>query len=206
MSSDIMVILIMLGILSTSCLSAEGRPDEVDLFSDEGEMLKFNENGRWKNLEWTNPDHLGLDYIVPFPGKSTLGYLEKKIAFEGCEDRGCRILMSFGDKESFFSKPLEEVYDKPNNKIMIDVSDIEEIKEKRKNACHSFFITVYLDFNFKGNRPFEKKKSCLAKEWRNGKEISAGGMLLYDEKNRKATGTGTLVIDNEGNWVPGQKR
>ena len=114
--------------------------------------------------------------------------------------------MSFGDKEIFFNKTLEEVYDKNDKKMMIDVSDIEEIKEKRKNACHSFLITVYLDFNFKGNRPFEKKKSCLAKEWRNRKEISAGGMLLYDEKNRKAIGTGTPVTDNEGNWVPAQKR
>ena len=205
MSSDIMVILIMLGILSSSCLSAEGRPDEVDLFSDEGEMLKFNENGRWKNLEWTNRNGI-MEYIVPSPGTSTLGYLQKDITFEGCEVRGCRILMSFGDREIFFNKTLEEVYIKKDKKMMIGVSDIEEIKEKRKKACHSFLITVYLDFNFKGNRPFEKKKSCLAKEWRNGKEISAGGMLLYDEKNRKAIGTGTPVTDNEGNWVPGQKR
>ena len=193
-----MIILIMLGILSSSCLSAEGRPDE-------GEMLKFNENGRWKNLEWTNRNEV-MEYIVPSPGTSTLGYLEKNITFEGCEDRGCRILMSFGDKEIFFNKTLQEVYDKNDKKMMIDVSDIEEIKEKRKNACHSFLIIVYLDFDFKGNRSLEIKKSCRAKEWRNGKEISAGGMLLYDEKNRMAIGTGNRVTDNEGNWMPGYKR
>ena len=187
-----MVILIMLGIMSSSCLSVEGRL----------EMFKFNGDDV---LEWTNRNGI-LEYNVPSPGTSTLGYLEKDITFEGCEDRGCRILMSFGDKEIFFNKTLEEVYDKNDKKMMIDVSDIEEIKEKRKNACHSFLITVYLDFNFKGNRPFEKKKSCLAKEWRNGKEISAGGMLLYDEKNREAIGTGTPVTDNEGNWVSGYKR
>ena len=197
-NSDIMFILLMLGVLSSSYCSAEGR-------FDDWEMLKFNENER-KDLNWTNPDHFGLDYIVPFPGKSTLGYLEKKIAFEGCEDRGCRILMTFENKEFFFNKTLEEVYNKVEKKITIDVSDIEEIKEKRKNACHSFLITVYLDFDFKGNRAIEKKKSCQAKELRNGKEESAGGMLLYDEKNKMAIGTGNRVTDNEGNWMPGYKR
>ena len=74
-----------------------------------------------------------MEYIVPSPGTSTLGYLEKNITFEGCEDRGCRILMSFGDKEIFFNKTLEEVYNKEDKKMIIGVSDIEEIKEKRKN-------------------------------------------------------------------------
>ena len=193
-----MIILIMLGILSSSCLSAEGRPDE-------GEMLKFNENGRWKNLEWTNRNGI-MEYIVPSPGTSTLGYLEKDITFEGCEDRGCRILMTFEKKEFFFNKTLEEVYNKVEKKITIDVSDIEEIKEKRKNACHSLLITIYLDFDFKGNRAIERKKSCGAKERRNGKDISAGGELLHDEKNRKAIGTGTFIRDWEGNLVSGHKR
>lgn len=198
MSSDIMVILIMLGILSSCWLSVEGRPDE-------GEMFKFNENGRWKNLVWTNRNYV-MDYIVPSPSTSTLGYLQKNITFEGCEDRGCRILISFGDKEFFFNKTLEEVYDKTNNKMKIDVDDIEEIKEKRKNACHSFFIIVYLDFTFKGDGSYKRKKSCEAKEWSNGKEVSAGGRLLHDEEKRKETRKGTFVVDNEGNTVIGDTR
>ena len=153
-------------------------------------MLKFNENEKLKKLEWTNPDHLGLDYIVPFPGKSTLGYLEKKIAFEGCEDRGCRILMTFENKEFFFNKTLEEVYNKVEKKITIDVSDIEEVKEKRKNACKSLLITIYLDFTFKGNKNIDKKRSCEAKKWKDEKEEYAGGKLLYDEENVMDAGMG----------------
>ena len=114
--------------------------------------------------------------------------------------------MTFETKEFFFNKTLEEVYDKTNNKIMIDVSDIEEIKEKRKNACHSFLITVYLDFTFKGDGRYKRKKSCVAKEWKNGKEESAGGELLHDEKNSIKTGPGNVVEDNEGNLVSGVTR
>ena len=55
-------------------------------------------------------------------------------------------------------------------------------------------------------RSIERKKSCQAKELRNGKEILAGGMLLYDEKNRKTIGTGTFIRDWEGNLVSGHKR
>ena len=143
-------------------------------------MMKFNKSDI---LVWTNID-IRMEYIVPSPASSTLGYLQKNMTFEGCEDRGCRILMSFGDKENFFNKTLEEVYQ--DNKIIIHLSDIQEIKDKMKTACSSFLITLNLQFNSKGETPMDKKQDCRAiKVDKDKKELERFGTWLKDEENKE---------------------
>ena len=148
--------------------------------------MKFKDSG----LVWTDLNDI-VEYIVSSPGSSTLGYLQKNMIFEGCEDRGCRILMSFGDKEIFFNKTLEEVYQ--NNKIIIHFNDIQEIKDKMKTACSSFLITLNLQFNSKGEGEMQKKLDCKATgnpklEW------FRAGNWLKDEKTRDPLNQCLLMI------------
>ena len=179
---DIMLILIMLGFISSGCCFAEG--------STTGEMMKFKESD---SLVWTKPNDM-IEYIVPSPDSSTLGYLQKNMIFEGCEDRGCRILMSFGDKEIFFNKTLEEVYQ--NNKIIIHFNDIQEIKDKMKKACSSFLITLNLQFNSKGNGPMQRKEDCRAikKNEKAKKDEEKPGIWLKD-KDLKPLDQCLLIIN-----------
>ena len=117
------------------------------LCADE-EILRFKENGV---LHWTKPGEdkrSQLEYRIVSPELTPLGHLEKDITFEGCEGKGCRIVLTLGDKEIIYDRPLGDVY--KNNKMKIAVDDIEQIKQKKRTSCQSFLISVKLQFDAKG--------------------------------------------------------
>ena len=119
------------------------------LCADE-EILRFKENGV---LHWTKPEEdkrSQLEYRIVSPELTPLGHLEKDITFEGCEGKGCRIVLTLSDGERriIYDKPLEDVY--KNKKIKIAIDDIEQIKQKKRTSCQSFLIPVKLQFDAKG--------------------------------------------------------
>ena len=117
------------------------------LCADE-EILRFKENGV---LHWTKPGEdkrSQLEYRIVSPDLTPLGHLEKDITFEGCEGKGCRIVLTPATLEIIYDKPLEDVY--MNKKMKIAMDDIEQIKQKMRTSCQSFLIPVMLQFDAKG--------------------------------------------------------
>ena len=119
-----MVIFLILGILffpriiaDEIKISEDGsvrwiRNSEGNQTDDHSETAYVNDTG--KDLVAVNPE---MKYIIESPLTTTIGKLEKETKIEGCQYRGCNLILRFGDGTVFH----EESIDKSIDKIVIDL-------------------------------------------------------------------------------------
>ena len=82
-------------------------------FNDNGKTYYVNK-GRIKELVAVNTE---MKYKIDSPLNTTIGKLEKETKIEGCQHRGCNIILRFGDGTVFYQ---ERIY-KSIDKIVIDL-------------------------------------------------------------------------------------
>ena len=82
--------------------------------NDDHSETVYVKNDTEKELVAENPE---MKYIIKSPLTNTIGKLEKETKIEGCQYRGCNIILQFGDGTEFY----EENIDKSIDKISIDL-------------------------------------------------------------------------------------
>ena len=115
-----MLIFLILGILFFPRIIA----DEIKISEDgsvhwirDSEVKKNDDHSETSYVnDWVavNPE---MKYIIESPLTTTIGKLEKETKIEGCQHRGCNLILRFGDGTVFYS----EIIDKSIDKIVIDL-------------------------------------------------------------------------------------
>ena len=106
-----MLIFLILGVLLFPKINA----DEIKIVED-GSV-------QWIRLRKLGPEtkqvvvNTEMKYKIESPLHSTIGKLEKETKIEGCQHRGCNIILRFGDGTVFYQ---ERIY-KSIDKIVIDL-------------------------------------------------------------------------------------
>ena len=110
-----MVIFILLGLLFFPNIIA----DEIKI-SENGSVHWIRDSEVKKNDDHSDTSYVNdwvavnpeMKYIIESPLTTTIGKLEKETKIEGCQYRGCSIILRFGDGTVFHRERIDKNIDK----------------------------------------------------------------------------------------------